>query len=245
MNVTEDPYRDEQLVKLYDLDNPPGDDHAYYCALADQIRSTKIVDFGCGTGLLTRALALSGRTVIGVDPSVTMLGYARKQPGAEAVTWIDGDATYVEPAGDADLVVSSGNTMMHLSPEGYPSVLGSLAAALRSGGTISFESRNPADRAWERWSRRATYSERDTPFGHLREWLDVTEVDRGRVVFDAHNLFRDGREAIYTSVLYFRTAEEITSDLQHAGFKDVDVRGGWHSEPVTDESRVLIFRARK
>ncbi|WP_218872455.1 methyltransferase domain-containing protein [Microlunatus parietis] len=50
--------------------------------------------------MLTRTLATEGRSVIGVDPSPTMLGYARRQPGAEAVTWIDGDAAAVEPAGD-------------------------------------------------------------------------------------------------------------------------------------------------
>ena len=61
----------------------------------------------------TRALATPGRVVIAVDPSATMLGYARRQPGPEAVTWIDGDATAIEGAGDVDLVESSGNTVMH------------------------------------------------------------------------------------------------------------------------------------
>ncbi|GAA2758453.1 hypothetical protein GCM10009872_38130 [Actinopolymorpha rutila] len=39
--------------------------------------------------------------VIGVDPSATMLGYARRQRGAEAVTWIHGDATLLDGRGDA------------------------------------------------------------------------------------------------------------------------------------------------
>ena len=165
--MDEDPYRDEQLVELYDTDNAARDDHQYYRALADAVGADKIIDFGCGTGLLTRALATRDRVVIGVDPSPTMLGYARRQPGAETVIWVDGDATAIEAASDVDLVVSSGNTMMHLSPEAYPSALESLAGALRSGGVISFESRNPAARAWAQWTRSATYTERETPFGHL------------------------------------------------------------------------------
>ncbi|WP_132286140.1 bifunctional 2-polyprenyl-6-hydroxyphenol methylase/3-demethylubiquinol 3-O-methyltransferase UbiG [Kribbella sp. VKM Ac-2568] len=243
--MAEDPYRDERLVQLYDLDNAAGDDHVYYRALADEIEAKKILDFGCGTGLLTRTFARTGRVVIGVDPSPTMLGYARKQPGAEAVTWIDGDASAVDGTGDMDLVVSSGNTMMHLSPETYPSVLGSLSGALRPGGVISFESRNPAARAWEQWTRDATYSERDTPAGHLREWIDVTESDHGRVVFDAHNVFPDGSDAVYTTTLYFRTASEITADLEHAGFTDIAVHGGWHHEPPLGNSRLLVVRATK
>ncbi len=156
--MDEDSYRDEQLVELYDSDNAARNDHEYYRILADAVEANKILDFGCGTGLLTRALATPGRVVIGVDPSATMLGYARRQPGAEAVTWIDGDATAIEGAGDVDLVVSSGNTMMHLSPKVYPSVLSSLAEALRPCGLISFESRNPAARAWAHWNRSATYT---------------------------------------------------------------------------------------
>lgn len=241
--MPEDPYRDERLVELYDIDNPAGDDHAYYRALADSIGATKVIDFGCGTGLLTRAFVAPGRGIVGVDPSATMLGYARRQSGAEAVMWIHGDATAIRPDGEADLIVSSGNAMMHIGPEAYPTVLGALVGALRRGGVISFESRNPEARAWEHWNPAETCAERDTPFGQLREWPDVTDVDQGRVTFDAHNVFHDGREAVYTSVLYFRTAEDITADLERAGFGDIDVRGGWHDEPVTADSRVLVFRA--
>ncbi|MEU4390757.1 methyltransferase domain-containing protein [Kribbella sp. NPDC023855] len=241
--MTADPYGDERLVGLYDGDNPPGDDHAYFLSLAAGAR--KVVDFGCGTGLLTRAFVAPGRVVVGVDPSATMLGYARRQPGAEEVTWVDGDASAIEATGDADLVVSSGNTMMHISDDDLPWVLDNLAAALRPGGVISFESRNPAARAWEQWSPEASYYERNTPVGHLREWLEVTEVDNGRVVFDAHNVFVDGTNAVYTTVLYFRTTDEIRAALRTAGFENIEVYAGWHQEPLTDEARLLVFRATK
>jgi ubiquinone/menaquinone biosynthesis C-methylase UbiE len=241
--VTADPYGDELLVELYDEDNAAGEDHDYYRSVASEIGAKKIVDLGCGTGLLTRALAApKGRKVIGVDPSPTMLGYARRQPGADRVTWIEGDASAIPRSGDVDLAVSTGSAMMHIGPEECPLVLQSLAAAMRSGAVFSFETRNPAAKAWTQWTREATYSERDTRIGRLREWLDVSDVDDGRVVFDAYNVFDDGREAVYTSVLYFRSAAEITEDLRKAGFGAVDVRAGWHGEPVTETSRLLVFR---
>lgn len=239
--VTEDPYGDEQLVELYDLDNPAGEDHKYYLGLAEGAR--KVVDFGCGTGLLTRSLAVPGRVVIGVDPSTTMLGYARRQPGADAVTWIDGDHRAVEPAGDVDLVISSGNTMMHVAE--HAAAVTALAAALRPGGMLAFESRNPAARAWLQWTSEATYGERDTAAGHLKEWLELTEVGDGRVVFDAHNVFPDGHDRIYRNVLYFRSAEEITADLRAAGFTDVVIDGGWHGEPLAGKAPLLVVRATK
>lgn len=236
-----DPYGDEQLVELYDGDNEPGDDHAYYRALADSLNTRTIVDLGCGTGLLTRALVVPGRRVIGVDPSPTMLGFARKQPGADAVSWIDGDASAIADDVQADLVISSGNSIMHV--EDLPAALKHLAAALRPGGVISFESRNPAVRAWEQWTPEV--SERETPFGPLREWMEVTEVEQGRVTFDAYNVFEDGRQEVYTTVLYFRTAEELAAALSGSGFGEIELRGGWHDEPLTSESRLIVVKARR
>lgn len=241
--IREDPYRDVELVELYDLDNPGGEDHAYYRALADAVDARSIIDLGCGTGLLTRSLARPGRTVIGVDPSRTMLEYARRQPGADSVIWIQGDASALAPAGTADLAICTGNAVMHISPVHLPAALTSLAGALRRGGTLSFESRNPAYREWERWTPEATYGERATPVGHLREWLDVTDAGDDHVVFDAHNVFPDGQDRVYTSILFFRTAEQFMAALDAAGFTDVAVCGDWHGAPVEESSPILVFRA--
>ncbi|MEU4195836.1 class I SAM-dependent methyltransferase [Kribbella sp. NPDC026611] len=223
-----DPYGDEQLVELYDLDNPDGDDHAYYRALADSLDARKILDLGCGTGLLTRSFARPGREVIGIDPSRTMLDYARRTPSP--VTWTCGDHHAIEPTGDVDLVVCTGNTLMHIADLG--TALTAIAAALRPGGVFAFESRNPSARAWESWTREATYGERDTPIGHLTEWLDLIEVaPDGRVVFDAHNVFPNGSDRIYRNTLYFRSADALTTALGQAGFT-ATVDADWHGTPL-------------
>ncbi len=241
--MIDDPYRDAELVGLYDIDNPAGEDHAYYRALADEIDARSIVDLGCGTGLLTRSLARTGRTVIGIDPSCTMLDYARRQPGSESVTWIHGDASALASDRTVDLAICAGNAIMHISPEQLPSALRSLAAALRPGGTLSFESRNPAYRGWERWTPEATYRERLTPVGHLREWLVVTDARGGRVVFDAHNVFPDGEDRVYPSILFFRTAEEFARELDVAGFTDIAWSGDWNGAPLEGRSPFYVIRA--
>jgi SAM-dependent methyltransferase len=235
----DDPYRDADLVELYDLDNPSGEDHDYYRALADEIGAETIIDLGCGTGLLTRSLVRPGRRVSGVDPSGTMLDFARRQPGAEAVTWILGDASALAPTGATDLAICTGNAIMHLNQDEWTSALASLAGALRSGGTLSFECRNPGYREWEQWTPEATYSER----GQLREWLEVTDVREGRVEFDAHNVFPDGRDRVYTSVLYYRSAGAVRHALERAGFTAIAWAGDWHGAPVSVGSRLLVFRA--
>ena len=65
------------------------------------------------------------------------------------------------------------------------------------------------------------------------------------MVFDVHNVFPDGSDAVYTSILYFRTSDELIADLEHAGFTDIAVHGGWHHEPPLDNSRLLVVRATK
>lgn len=241
--MIDDPYRDADLVDLYDVDNPGGEDHAYFRALADEIDARSIVDLGCGTGLLTRSLARPGRTVIGVDPSRTMLDFARRQPGSELLTWLHGDASVLAPTGTVDLVLCTGNAIMHVSPEELPSTLTAVAAALRPGGIVSFESRNPAFCEWERWTPEATCGERVTAVGRLREWLDVTDAREGRVVFDAHNVFPNGEDRVYTNILFFRSAEEFQRELEAAGFTDITWTGDWRGGPVAEGSRILVFRA--
>jgi SAM-dependent methyltransferase len=239
-----DPYRDADLVTFYDADNPAGPDHDYYRALAAETGAQKIVDLGCGTGLLTRTLAGPGRRVVGIDPSRAMLDWARRQPGADAVTWVLGDASMLPIDGTVDLIVCTGNAIMHLAPDEVREAARRAAGALRPGGTIAFESRNPEHREWEQWTPEATLGERNTALGRLREWLEVTEVrDDGRVTFDAHNLLADGPDRVYRSVLHFRDPAIFDRVLRDAGFVRIGIDGGWRGERVTGDSRLLVVRA--
>jgi SAM-dependent methyltransferase len=181
--------------------------------------------------------------VIGVDPSATMLDYARRQPGSAAVTWVLGDASVLVPTRTADLVVCTGNAVMQISAEELPVAFRSVAGALRPGGTLAFESRNPAARAWERWAPEAARGERPTPIGFLREWMEVAGAVDGRVVFEARNVFADGQDRVVTNTLFFRTAGEFRTALGAAGFRDISVYGDWRGSPLTEVSPLLVVRA--
>ncbi|MDQ0904502.1 2-polyprenyl-3-methyl-5-hydroxy-6-metoxy-1,4-benzoquinol methylase [Streptomyces canus] len=45
--------------------------------LPADLRGQRILDLGCGEGLITRALAIRGGSVVGIDPSRRMIGHAR------------------------------------------------------------------------------------------------------------------------------------------------------------------------
>lgn len=239
-------YVDPRLVALYDSDNPGTADTDFYLELATDLGANRIVDLGCGTGVLTRKLAATvGRQVTGIDPAPAMLDYARLQPGAEQVQWIDGDSSQLGALG-ADLAVMTGNVaQVFLSDLEWADTLRRLHATLRSGGYLAFESRHPEAREWETWNRNSTHEQGDSIHGPMETWLEVVEVQPGRVHFVGHNIFlQTGETIVIDSQLRFRTLAEITTSLEEAGFAIEAVYGDWKRGPLIPTSRVMVFLAR-
>jgi SAM-dependent methyltransferase len=237
-------YVDPRLVELYDSENPRGIDTEFYIKLAEDLKPKVIIDLGCGTGLLARELASAERQVIGVDPSPAMLAYARRQPGANKVQWLEGDSSALGNR-DADLVVMTGNVaQIFLEDSEWDTTLRDIHSALKVGGHLAFESRNPDDKAWERWNRENTWQRTATPYGFITSWLEVVHVGRSKVSFQGHNIFENsGEDLVAASELRFRSQAEIVNSLNKAGFAVEHVYGGWEHQPVDPDSRVMVFIA--
>jgi SAM-dependent methyltransferase len=234
---------DPRVVDLYDLDNPDGPDHDFYRALADRCAAETILDLGCGTGMLTVSLARAGRRVVGIDPSPTMLAFARRREGAERVEWIEGDST-ASPRNSFDLALMTGNVAQHVPDADWHRTLRDLRAGLRPGGILSFETRNPAAREWESWQA-APPTRRQTVHGPLVEWMEVEIIDDRQVRFDACTRFEEtGETVIETQSLVFRGRAEVEGDLVAAGFEVESVAGDWAGTPFDGRTRLMIFVAR-
>ncbi len=68
----------------------------------------------------------------------------------------------------------------------------------------------------------------------------------GRVHFVAHNVFAETEEdVVVDSELRFRSLAELTESLTGAGFTVEQVYGDWKRGPLTPESRVMVFVARR
>ena len=101
-------------------------------------REQRVLDYGCGTGSLTRLLLERCDAVSGYDPSARSLEQAR-QVAARASYYSDEREI---PQGAFDLVVLSG-VLHHVPPAERARVLETVASKLRVGGRVVIFEHNP------------------------------------------------------------------------------------------------------
>ena len=135
----------------------------------------RVLDVGCGSGLLARVLLAEGYAVTGVDASPAMIELARVHaPGADFR--VTGLPTRRRPGADgglagADAIVSTGHVLNYLgSRDDVALALTELAAALRPGGLLAI------DLMTERFAEA-----RDIRHPHARvedDWTIITRFSR-------------------------------------------------------------------
>lgn len=95
--------------------------------------ATEVVDVGCGTGGLARALAAHGCSVLGVEPDEARVEVAREAGGARFVAGV-AEALPVE-TGSVDAVVFN-RSLHHVPVDRMPQALAEAQRVLRPGGSM-------------------------------------------------------------------------------------------------------------
>jgi SAM-dependent methyltransferase len=119
--------------------------HAAACApgileLLEPVRERQglVLEFGCGSGLLTRELVAAGHRVIATDASPAMLDIARAEVGTAAE--IRQVALPDDPLPPADAIVAVGHPISYLpDAAAIDRALVAIAGALRPGGLLAFD----------------------------------------------------------------------------------------------------------
>lgn len=219
-------FANPRLASLYDTFDGLRDDLGHYVALLDELGAQSVLDIGCGTGVLACLLADRGIEVHGVDPAQAMLEVARGRPGAERVTWRHGTTSDL-PALAMDAAIMTGNVaQVFVTDEEWVTTLRDAHAALRPGGHLVFETRDPAKRAWEGWTE-ATSKQRRTVdgVGTVETWNQVIDESPLTITFESWICFVETGERLRSeSTLRFRSRAELDAALDQAGFEVVDVR---------------------
>ena len=183
-------FNDPRLVRVYDTIEGDRRDLEVYVEVVAELGVRSVLDIGCGTGTFACMLAGRGIDVVGVDPAWASLEIARAKPGAGAVRWLHGDATTLPPLA-VDAAFMTGNVaQVFLTDEDWAATLRGTRDALRPGGHLVFETRDPARRAWERWTPELTRSVLDVPgVGVVEDWGELTEVSGQFVTFRSTTVF--------------------------------------------------------
>ncbi|MFI2611231.1 class I SAM-dependent methyltransferase [Kitasatospora sp. NPDC018619] len=240
--MVEASYGHPRLAALYDPLDPDRGDLDAYLGMAREFGARRVLDVGCGTGVFALLLAGRGVEVVGVDPAAASLEVARAKPGAAAVRWLHGDARDLPPL-RVDLVTMTANVAQQIvDPAAWRGTLRGAFGALRPGGRLVFETRDPAARAWEEWtpgrSRRVT---RVPGVGPVESWVRLLGVRRPLVSFRWTYVFAaDGQVLTSDSTLRFRERAEVERDLAAGGFVVEEVRGA-----PDRPGRELVFVARR
>ncbi len=233
-------YTHADLASVYDIFNGWSTDRAFYAALPDKA-VTRILEVGCGTGIVARAMAASGHDVTGLDPAEPMLAVARAAPSGDQVRWICG--TLPGFAADPfDLIFMTGHAFQCLlSDHDIATFFHAAANLLRPNGRLVFETRNPAAKAWEGWIPLLTEVSRQGPDGvSVTEWHDLVSVDGERVSFTSVYQFPH-QQLTSHSTLRFASQSLIARLAEAAGLRTRSVYGDWDQSPITNESPELIF----
>ncbi|WP_417431708.1 class I SAM-dependent methyltransferase [Kiloniella sp.] len=269
-NKPQDHYHDPLLSRLYDSQNPWGPDCDFFLSLIqDAPVPRKVLDVGCGTGLLTAAFANLGYDTTGIDPASDMLNIARHRQSGDKVSWVQSDAAQFKSDQLFDLIILSGHAFqVFLTDQAIHDALSNLKALLSPNGKIAFDTRNLDAKAWERWIPKETTQTFVLPANsqHQKDqkieiWHDLGNVERygdGRIVeyftlyrtmpVQENNVLSSGQSlpppTKTEAKIRFLSHNELLAHLDKAGLVLEHLFGDWNQTPLQKDSREMIVVAR-
>jgi SAM-dependent methyltransferase len=239
--VADEVFLHPRLAAIYDALDSDRSDLEVYVAIAAELGATRVLDVGCGTGTFALLLAARGSEVTALDPARASLDVARKKRGAERVGWIDGDATRLPPL-QVDLATMTGNVAQAIADDtDWQATLGGIRDALRVGGHLVFETRDPAQRAWLEWNRADSHRVTEIDgIGAVETWVELLETRGPLVSFRWTYVFPGGDVLTSDSTLRFRERDEVEDALTAHGYLVGEVR-----DAPDRPAREFVFFARR
>ena len=211
------------------------------------IRSKKVIDFGCGPGLYASRLAQKGALVTGIDFSANSIKYAREEAKKKGlrINYIVSDYLDFETDEKFDLVIMIMCDFCALSPIQRRILLGKFKAILKPDGSILMDvySLN----SFEKKSENAIY-EKNQLFGFWSpndyySFVNTFMYDDEKVVLDKYTIYEENKEEkiVYNWLQHF-SVESLQAEFDQCGLaiknRMASVAGGGF-DPGSDEFAVI------
>lgn len=232
-------YSDADVAALYDQLNGWGPSDDFYFELARPV--DQILDVGCGTGTFLHRLRDNGHRgrLCGLDPDAAALDRARQRIDIE---WFLGPAAAAPWVGQFDLAVMMTHAFQFLvTDDEVRDTLAAVRTALADGGRFAFETRHPADRAWDDWNPANATTETD-PAGRLVTVTHRVESEVGDVIALSETT-TDGAGTVLRAdraSLRFLDVAPLNQFLEEAGFTVEAQYGDWSGAPIGPTSPEII-----
>jgi 2-polyprenyl-3-methyl-5-hydroxy-6-metoxy-1,4-benzoquinol methylase len=235
-------YEHPDLAEIYDLDSGWSVDRDFYLDLANG-GPKRVLDLGCGTGLLCDAYASLGHDVTGVDPAKAMLDVARTRPYGANVNWVEATAQTFSADKCFDLIVMTGHAFQVLLDDAdILAVFSIMKTHLAENGVVAFETRNPAIDWSARWEGETSLISNKQV---IRQSRAILQREANLISFETRYHF-PGKTHTSFSKLRFLTRPQIEDRLRECGLKAKAVYGAWDKKPLdesTSDEMIFIVQA--
>ncbi len=219
---------------------------SWICDVGALDHRTRLLDLGCGPGLYSNRLALTGADVVGIDFSPRSIRHAERSadPRARPV-YVLGDYLQVDVPGDFDLVLLAMYDYCALSRSQRRQLLQRIRSWLRPHGRFIFDVYGMQSFRERRES--VTYApdlmdgfwSADRYHGFLCTYVYNDE----RIVLDRYDIVEAARTRTFYNWLQYFDETTLTAELGSAGFAVDQVLGDLTGTALETESRELCVVA--
>jgi SAM-dependent methyltransferase len=210
----------EMYQQIFDYDK----EFRFYDSVLRKYHCHKIVEIGCGTGLLAKRLIASGYEYLGVDLFPEMIGIARKETNCDR--FLQGDMRDLNIGGSFDCALITGRSIAYVTSDAdLRSTFDGIRKILKEQGILAFDA-----------------FEAEKIFGDFTEESEQVIMSGDKKITRKNRLVRnlatgwtwdfhakyiieeDGKTDEYDDLSTLRafTVEEILSLLKISGFKPLE-----------------------